>query len=94
MTVFQTLPPTLVAFGDISDYILRKVMKTPSRLSFFITDHYLEDLVKSLKRRCRPDIGLIRMKASKRDQRVPKQFNKFLRLSLNKIGMVKYLIED
>ena len=49
MIVFQTLPPTLVAFGDISDYILRKVMKTPSRVPFFITDHYLEDLVKSLK---------------------------------------------
>ena len=34
------------------------------------------------------------MKASRRDQRVPKQFNKVLRLSQNKIDLVKFLIED
>ena len=94
MVAFQKLPPTLVSFGDISDYILRKIMKAPSRVSFFITDYYLEDSVKSLERRCRSDIVLIRIKASRRDQRVPKQFNKCLRLSQNKVDLVKFLIED
>ena len=40
MLVFQNLPPTLVLFGDIPDYILQKIMKAPSRVSFFITDYY------------------------------------------------------
>ena len=69
-------------------------MEAPSRVSFFITDYYLEDSVKSLEQRCRSDIGLIRMKASRRDQGVPKQFNKFTGLSQNKIDLVKFLIED
>ena len=94
LVVIHKLPPTLVSFGDISDYILRKTMKAPSRVSFFIPDYYLEDSVKSLELRCRSDIGLIRMKASRKDQHVPKQFNKFLRLSPNKIELVKFLIED
>ena len=46
MVVFQKFPQTLVSFGDISDYILRKIMKAPSRVSFFITDYNLEDSVK------------------------------------------------
>ena len=33
------------------------------------------------------------MKASKRDQRKPKQFNKFLRLSQDKIDLVEFPIE-
>ena len=61
---------------------------------FFITDYYLEDLVKLLERRCRSEISLIRMKASRRDQRVPKQFNKFLRLFQNKMDLAKFLNED
>ena len=64
MVVFQKLLPTLASFGDTSDYILQKIMKSPSRFSLFITDYYLEDSLKSFERRCRSDIGLVRMKAS------------------------------
>ena len=69
-------------------------MLAPSRVYFFITDYYLEDLVKLLERRCRSEISLIRMKASRRDQRVPKQFNKFLRLFQNKMDLAKFFNED
>ena len=64
MVVFQKLLPTLASFGDTSDYILQKIMKSPSRFSLFITDYYLEDSLKSFERRCRSNIGLVRMKAS------------------------------
>ena len=94
MVFFQKLPPTLVTFGDISDYILQKIMKNSYRIRFFITDYYLPDSVKPIERKSRSNIGLLRMKATRRDQRRPKQINKFLRLAENKIDLVKFFIEE
>ena len=48
-------------FGDVSDYILGKVMDHPGRASFFVTDHYLDDSIKSLERRKRADLTGILM---------------------------------
>ena len=39
-------------------------------------------------------IGLLRMKVSRRDQKRPQQFDKFLRLSENKTDSVKFLMND
>ena len=93
MVLFQKLPPTLVMFGDISDYVLKKIMKDSSRICFFVTDYYLPESVKSLERNARSKIGLLRIGSSRRDQPRPKQFDKFLRLSQNKIDLVSFLIK-
>ena len=94
MMLFQKLPPTLMTFGDILDFVLQKIIKNSCRVCFFITDYYLPDSVKSIERKSRSNIGLLRMKATRRDQRRPKQINKFLRLAENKIDLVKSLIEE
>ena len=94
MVLFQKLPPTLVTFGDISDYVLKKIMKDSSRICFFVTNYYLPESVKSLERNARSKIGLLRMESSRRDQPRPKQFDKFLRLSQNKIDLLSFLIKD
>ena len=94
MVLFHKLPPTLMSFGDISDYVLRKIMKNPCTVCFFVTDYYLPDSVKSLEGKSRSEIGLLRMKASRRDQQRPKQFRNFWRLSQNKTDLVRFLIQD
>ena len=35
MVLFQKLPPTLMTFGDISDYMLIKIMKNSCSLFFY-----------------------------------------------------------
>ena len=95
MVLFQKLPTDLTTFGDVSDYILNKIMDHQGRVSMFITDNYLDDSIKSLERRKRADLtGVIRMQASRRNQKRPKQFDKFLRLPQNKIDLINFLIKD
>ena len=69
-------------------------MKGDTRIFFFVTDYYLSNSVKSLERKGRADIGLLRMKISRRNQLRPQQLGKFLRLPSNKINLVKFLLHD
>ena len=94
MVLFQKLPPDLVTFGDIFDYILNKIMQGSCRICFFVTDYYLENSIKSLERKGRWSINVIRMTISRRNKVKPKQFQKFPRLPENKIDLVKFLIND
>ena len=64
MVLFQKLPPDLVTFGDISDYILNKIMQGGSRICFFVTDYYLENSIKGLERKGRSSTGILRMTVS------------------------------
>jgi len=94
MVLLQKLPPTLTTFGEISDYILQKLTKGTSTASFFVTDNYVTDSIKAMERERRTTEGLIRIVASRRDQLKPRQFNKYLRNSQNKIDLIKFLISD
>ena len=94
MVLFQKLPHDIVTFGDISDYILNKIMQGSCRICFFVTDYYLENSIKSLERKGRSSIGVLRMTVSRRNQVKHKQFQKFLRLPENKVDLVKFLIND
>ena len=80
MVLFRKLPPDLVTFGDISDYILNQIMQGGCRICFFFTDYYLKNSIKSLERKWRSSIGVLRMTVSRTNQVKPQQFQKFLRL--------------
>ena len=58
MVLLQKLPLTLTTFGDISDYILKRILRNTARVAFFITDHYLPKSIKSLERLKRSEIGI------------------------------------
>ena len=88
MVLFQKLPATLSTFGDVSDFLIKKFMKSSCRVCFFAF------FIKSLEMKSRSMIGLLRMKVSRRDQKQPQQFDSFLRLSQNKTGLVRFLIND
>ena len=94
MVLLQKLPKMLKTFGDISDYILKKVLRGPARAAFFVTDYYLEDSIKSVERDSRSTYGTIRMKVVRREQAIPKQWKKFLRNSENKLDLIDFLLYD
>ena len=94
MVLLQKLPPTLKTFGEVSDYLLKQIVNNSSRISFFVTDHYLPNSIKSMEREHRSGIGLLRIRALRRDQAKPKQFDKYLRDSENKIDLIKFLLHD
>ena len=76
---------TLFVFGNISDFLINRIVKGSCRVCFFVTDYYLPNYIKSLEKKIRSMIGLLQMKISRRDEKWPQQFDKFLRLSENKI---------
>lgn len=69
-------------------------MKGDCLVCFFVTDYYLEHLVKSFGRKGRSNIGLLRMEASKRNPVRLEQIRKFLSVAETKIDLVKSLIND
>ena len=83
MVLLQKLPKILKTFGDISDYILKKLIHGSTRVAFFVTDYYLEDSIKFIERDSRSAYGTIRMKVMRRQQVIPKQWKKFLQNSEN-----------
>ena len=40
MVLLQKLPSELMAFGQISDYIIGKLTTGESRITFFVTNNY------------------------------------------------------
>ena len=94
MVLLQKLPPTLTTFGNLSDYLLKKILSGGSRVAFFVTDFYLENSVKSMERDRRAATGSLRVKVVRRDQAVPKQFSRFLRNSENKLELLDFLLND
>ena len=77
MVLFQKLPPDLVTFGDIPDYPLNKIMQGGCRICFSFIDYYLENSIKTLERKWRSSIVVLRMTILRRNQVKPKQFQKF-----------------
>ena len=42
MVLLQKLPPNLETFGNVSDYLLTKVLKGSARIVYFVTDPYFQ----------------------------------------------------
>ena len=51
MVLFQKLPATLSTFGNISDFLINKIVKGSCRVYLFVTDYYLLNYIKSLERK-------------------------------------------
>ena len=41
MVLLQKIPSNLKTFGEISDYLLRKILSGSANSAYFVTDHYL-----------------------------------------------------
>ena len=82
MVLLRKLPASLSTFGDVSDYLLSKILKGPCRVAFFVTDFYLPDSIKSMERARRSKVGSLRITALRRTQQKPVQFTKYLPIVL------------
>ena len=94
MVLLQKIPPVLTTFGELSDYILQKATKGSARISYFVTDQYLHDSIKSQERERRLASQPLRVIIKRREQKLPKQFKKFLRSSENKMDLLDFLVKD
>ena len=83
MVLSQKLPATLSTFGDISDFLINKIVKGSCRVCFFCDRLLPIKFYNSPEKKSRSMIGLLRMKVSRRDQKQPQQFHKFLRFCEN-----------
>ena len=94
MVVLQQLPVVnLSTFGDIAEHILRRMMKR--RVAYFVTDQYRNGSIKSYEReRRKKEIGSLLIRVERRDQKLPKQWAKFLRDPQNKSELVEFLYKD
>ena len=69
----KTAAKILKTFGDISDYILKKLLHGSTQVAFFVTEYCLEYSIKSMERGSRSAYGTIRMKVMRREQVIPKR---------------------
>ena len=81
-------------FGDMSDFLFNRISNGHSKTIYFVTDQYLPNSVKEMERKRQRACGSINFKLSRREQKIPKQFKKYLRDSCNKIQLLKFLIAD
>ena len=78
MVLLEKLHPNQTTFGEVSDYILAKIVIGTSRVPF-VTDNYLNQSVKAIERERRSTYGTIRIKVMGKEQVTPKQWKKFMR---------------
>ena len=94
MVILQQLPNGLETFGEVSEFVLKRITANDSEHIFFITDQYWNHSIKSCERNRRATTGSIRITASRPDQKIPKQLKKYLSLGSNKEELVDFLLKD
>ena len=94
MVLLQKIPSTFKTFGEISDYLLRKILSGSANTANFVTDHHLPRSIKSMERNRRSMIGTIRVIPKRRDQPKPKQLQRFLANAENKLDFIKFLANE
>ena len=61
MCIVQQVPTSFEVFGQLSDYILKRITSNPSTNIFFTTDQYWDASIKLCERSRRANSGLIRI---------------------------------
>ena len=77
MCIIQQLPTGLETFGDVSDYVLKRITSNDAEKIFFVTDQYRDQSIKNCERSRRAATGSIKVTASRSDQKLPKQIKKY-----------------
>ena len=78
----------------LHESMLECVLYNESVHIFFITDQYWDLSMKSCERNRCALSGSIRVTASRRDQKIPKQIKKYLSVGANKKELIEFLLND
>ena len=67
MVLLQQLEKVpLATFGDVSEYILRRILSHNALTTYFVTDQYIDGSIKSYERERRAQSGTIRINIERR----------------------------
>ena len=94
MVLLQKLPSNQTTFGELSHYLLVKIVNGISRVSFFHTNYYLNQSVKAMERERQSAYGITTIKVARKDQVTPKRWQKFMRHADNKTDLIDFLLRD
>ena len=84
----------LATFGDLSSFVLKRITKNEAKNVYFCTDLYPPDSIKGYERAKRSQSGILRLHLQRRDQKIPKQWSKYLHSAENKLDLVQFLLRD
>ena len=84
----------LSTFGDISEFILKIILRSNATTVYFVTDQYLRESVKGYERSRRSANGTLRVRIERRDQKKPNQLKKYFRNDDNKKEITQFLLDD
>ena len=99
MCFIRQLPTAFDTFGDLSDYVLKRITSYSSALIFCITDQYQKASIKSCERNKWSRSGSIRIKALRPmsisyEHKLPKQQKKYLSPGSSKEELLEFLLQD
>jgi len=78
----------------MSEYVLKRITFHLGKITYLVTDQYQDDSLKVYERQRRPASGSIGIQLSRRDQKRPKHFKKYLNDGVNKVDLVKFFFKD
>ncbi|XP_057314196.1 uncharacterized protein LOC130655456 [Hydractinia symbiolongicarpus] len=84
----------LLTFGDISEFLLKRILRCKSQIIYFVTDQYFQNSVKGYERSRRTADGTLRVRIERRDQKKPSQLKKYMRNDENKKEITQFLLND
>ena len=97
MAILQTMKVTSSTFGELAHDLLIKIIKmatlSRSKRIDFVSDRYPAHSIKNLEREKRSEGGSFLVKIYGEQQRVPRQWKKFLSNGKNKEELIKFLFE-
>ena len=95
MVLLQQIEKVVLStFGDVAEYLLKRILRSSNGTVYFVTDQYIPGSIKSFERAKRSAAGAIRYRVERRDQPRPKQWSKFLRDPENKTELIHFLHAD
>ena len=88
----QLKTASLQTFADVSKSLLDQIIVNTT--VYFVTDQYRAGSIKSFERARRAEEGSIRIRITRRETPLPKQWTKYLKDGSNKTELVEFLLTD
>lgn len=97
MALLQTLKSIPGTFGELAELIVKKLLASAQSSNStrvdFVCDRYPEVSIKGLERSKRAEAGGTVVKILGPNQKVPKQYNKFLSVGKNKEALIEFIFQ-
>lgn len=97
LAVLQMMKDIPTTFGMLAEKILHIIISSARKVNAtrvdFVCDTYPSISIKNIEREKRSSVGVTRIRIGSANQRVPRQFKKFLSLGENKMSLVEFIFQ-